>query len=68
MKSWKTTVFGAGGLVTIAATIASALLDGDPKTVVDWGVTVPMIAACIATMLAKDFNVSGSTPKPEEPK
>lgn len=67
MKSWKTTLFGAGGLVTIAANIASALLDGDPKTVVDWGVTVPAIMVCVATLFAKDFNVSGSNP-PEQNK
>jgi hypothetical protein len=68
MKSWKTTLFGAGGLVTIVANIASVMLDGDPKTVVDWGVTIPAISVCIATLFAKDFNVSGSKPEPEEPK
>jgi len=61
MKSWKTTVFGAGGLLTVVAAAVSALFDGDPLTNPDWTAVIAGAAACIGLIFAKDSNVTGGT-------
>jgi len=58
MKSWRTTVFGAGGLLTVAAATASALLDGDPTTNPEWAVVVASVAACLGLLFARDNKVT----------
>lgn len=54
--SWKTTVFGAGGLLIIVTNVASMLLDGNPNTNPDWSVTIPSIMACLVGLFARDNN------------
>ena len=54
--SWKTTVFGAGGIFVIVANVASILLDGDPNTNPDWGVTFAALMPSIAALFARDNN------------
>lgn len=56
--SWKTTVFGAGGLGTAIWNIASMLLDGDPSTNPDWGVYLPLIFAAGVGLFARDNDKS----------
>lgn len=58
MKSWRTSLFGTGGLVTLLASVASALLDGDPATNVDWTLTIAAAMPCIAALFARDNKVS----------
>ena len=54
MKNWKTTVFGSGGLLTIAAAAISSLFDGDPKTNPDWAIVIGSIMGAIAFYKAQD--------------
>ena len=56
--SWKTTVFGAGGLLIIVANVASMLLDGNPATNPDWSVTIPSVMACLVGLFARDNDKS----------
>ena len=56
--SWKTTLFGAGGLVIVLANVASMLLDGDPATNPDWGVTFAAVMPSIAALFARDNDVT----------
>ncbi len=57
------------GIAMIAGAIAAAVLaifDGDPKTVVDWQVTVTTILGGIAAILGKGAASTGGT-VPETP-
>lgn len=58
--SWKTSLFGAGGLATIAFNVASMLLDNDPNTNPDWSVTITATLLAISALFAKDANVSNA--------
>ena len=58
MKSWKTTVFGAGGLLAIIVTAVSALFDGDPATNPDWGLLLAAAGPAIASLFARDHSVT----------
>lgn len=68
--SWKTSLFGAGGLVVVAVAAASALLDGKPETNPDWPAVMAAAAACIGLLFARDNKVTSAqagatdTPKP----
>jgi hypothetical protein len=64
--SWRTTVFGAGGLLALAAEVAGKLLDGNPDTNPDWPTVLTMAIPLIGLLFAKDAAVSNSphpTPK-----
>lgn len=56
--SWKTSLFGVGGLATIAFNIASMYLDGDASTNPDWSVFLPAILASTAALFARDNDKS----------
>ena len=56
--SWRTTVFGAGGLLTIILTTVNAIMDTDPMTNPDWGAVAGALAACIGLLFARDNKVS----------
>lgn len=58
MKSWKTTLFGAGGVVTIIGSVLNALFDGDPATQVDWVTVCAGLAPAIGLLFARDNNVT----------
>lgn len=66
--SWRSSLFGVGGLATILFNVASMLLDGDPNTNPDWSVTIPAIITAAALLFTKDANVSNAShptaPKP----
>ena len=58
MKSWKTTIFGAGGLLAVIVTAVSALFDGDPATKPDWGLLIAAAGPAIAAIFARDHSVT----------
>jgi hypothetical protein len=58
--SWRSSLFGVGGLATIVFNVASMLLDGDPNTNPDWSVTIPAIITAAALLFTKDANVSNA--------
>lgn len=58
MKNWKTSFFGAGGLLVIIANVASMLLDGNPDTNPDWSVVFAAAMPSIAALFARDANVT----------
>ncbi len=61
MKSWKTTLAAILGLLSLAATQGSAMLDNDPLTIPDWSLVITATITCIGLILAKDSNVTGGT-------
>ena len=56
--SWKTTVFGAGGLLTVVAAALNAIFDGNPATNPDWTSVIAAASACIGLLFARDNNVT----------
>jgi hypothetical protein len=58
-KSLKTTLFGSGGFIVLAANVASMLFDGDPNTNPDWSVIIPLAISNLGLLFAKDFNATG---------
>lgn len=58
--SWKTSLFGAGGLLTIWLNVANMLMDNNPATNPDWGMVITATFLGISTMFAKDSNVSNA--------
>jgi hypothetical protein len=60
-KSLKTTLFGSGGFIVLAANVASMLLDGDPHTNPDWSVIIPLAISNLGLLFAKDFNATHTT-------
>lgn len=61
--SWRTSLFGKGGIVAIIVGVVSKLLDGDPATVVDWGIVIPALITSIALLFTRDDNVSSEEAK-----
>jgi len=58
VKSWKTTVFGAGGVAIVIFNQLSTLLDGDPTTNPDWTVVVSTLGILLAFLFSRDANKS----------
>ena len=58
--SWRTTVFGAGGLLFVIGGTLTALFDGKPETNPDWTAVIAAFSACIGLLFARD-NVVTST-------
>ena len=58
--SWRTSLFGIGGLITVLAAAASALLDGNPATNPDWVAVVASASACIGLLFARDNKVTSA--------
>lgn len=56
--SWKSTVFGAGGLGAALFNIASMLFDDNPNTNPDWGVYLPIIFASAVGLFTRDNDKS----------
>lgn len=71
--SWKTTAMGvvvlvgsAGKALTTVATAATALLDGDPSTVADWGSVTEafaLVSVGFGLIFARDNNKSSEAVK-----
>jgi hypothetical protein len=56
--SWKTSTFGAGGLLWLLVDTAKLLTDGDAATNPDWNVVMPALLVAVSALFAKDANVS----------
>jgi hypothetical protein len=56
--SWRTTLFGAGGILAVAVTAINALADGNPATNPDWTSVVATISGCIGLLFARDNKVT----------
>lgn len=57
-KSVKTTIFGTGGFLVLAANVVSMIFDDNPSTNPDWSVIIPLAISNIGLLFAKDFNAS----------
>ncbi len=57
-KSWRTSLFGVGGVVAIVGSVLNALFDGDPATTVDWVTVCAGLAPAIGLLFARDNRVS----------
>lgn len=57
-KSWKTTLFGAGGLITVWVAVLCAVLDGDPSTVPDYTTAITLSLPALGLIFARDNAVS----------
>lgn len=53
-KSWRTSLFGAGGLITLICTVIVQQTDGDPTTTTEWGVVIPLAITAIGNLFARD--------------
>lgn len=56
--SWRTTLFGAGGIVAVVVAAINALADGNPSTNPDWTSVIASISACVGLLFARDNVVS----------
>jgi len=59
-NSNNTTVVGIAGVVTILAAAAKAWFDGDPETVVNFGILIPSLITSIGLIFAKDSDATHS--------
>lgn len=58
MKSWKTTGAGIGAILVAVGSALTAMFDGDPATVADWGAVVAAVIAGIGLIAARDNDKS----------
>ena len=58
--SWRTTLFGAGGLIFVIGGTLTALFDGKPETNPDWTAVVAAVSACIGLLFARDNKVTSA--------
>lgn len=65
--SWRTSLFGVGGLVSVIAATATALTDGKPETNPDWGAVAGALMACLGLMFARDDKVTSEEAKAKPP-
>lgn len=56
--SWKTSLFGASGLLIVIAQTLSALFDNDPATVPNWAAVITSASVCIGLLCARDNSVT----------
>lgn len=61
VKSWQTTLAGVGQFMGVAGTAIHAHFDGDPTTVVAWGLLASSFAVMIGLITARDNSVSSET-------
>ena len=61
MKNWKTSAAGVCGLIVAITSQLQALWDNDPATIANWGIVMATVPITIATLLAKDKDVTGGT-------
>lgn len=59
-KSWKTTLFGAGGLITVWVAVLCAVFDGDPSTVPDYTTAITITLPALGLLFARDNSVSSA--------
>jgi len=66
--SWRTTLFGAGGLLAVLVPAISALFDGDAATNPNWTAVIASAAACIGLLFARDNKVTSAQAGAKAPK
>ena len=54
MKNWKTSTFGAGGVVAILTDVLTKLTDGNPLSNPDWNVALPALLTALGLIFARD--------------
>jgi peptidoglycan/LPS O-acetylase OafA/YrhL len=57
-KSWKTTFFGAGGLVGVWVAVLCAIFDGDPSTAPDYTTAITVSLPALGLLFARDNGVT----------
>jgi len=63
MKSWQTTVAGISAILVAAGAAVQLLLDGDPLTNPDWGVTVAAVMVGVGMIFARTDSQSAKENK-----
>lgn len=58
--SWRTSMFGAGGLATLWFNVIAMLSDGNPATNPDWSVVLSATFIGVGALFAKDAVVSNA--------
>jgi len=58
MKSWKTSGAGIGAILVAVGSALTAVTDGNPATVPDWGSVIAAVMAGLGLLFARDNNVS----------
>ena len=53
-KSWRTTGYGLSMILAALANVARILLDDDPSTVVDWGLSIAAFQAGLGFISSRD--------------
>jgi hypothetical protein len=56
--SWRTTLFGVGGVLTVVVAALNAIFDGNPATNPDWTSVIASLSACIGLLFARDHKVT----------
>ncbi len=59
-NSNNTTILGVAAIVTMLAAAAKVWFDGDPSTVVDFGILIPALMTALIGIFGKDSNASHS--------
>lgn len=59
--SWKTSVFGTGGIGFLLFDTIAKLVDGDSSTNPDWALVVSALVTAVGLIFAKDANVSNAS-------
>ena len=57
-SSWKTTLFGTGGLVLVLVNALAAMFDNDPATSPNWALVIAAASPCIGLLFARDNTVT----------
>lgn len=57
-KSWKTTLFGSGGLVAVWLPVILALVDGDPATAPNFNLAISVTIPALGLLFARDNDVT----------
>lgn len=57
-KSWRTTFFGAGGVLAVLAQALSQVFDGNPATNPDWNLVITALLPALGLLFARDHGVS----------
>ena len=58
IKSWKTSLFGAGGILTALIAAGALMFDGNPSTNPEWGTLIPLLFSSLVGIFARDKNVT----------
>lgn len=66
-KSWRTTSAGILGALALIFTALSAMLDGNPETIPQWEVVIPVFITQLGLLFARDNKVTSTQAGAEPP-